>query len=105
MPVLVHMFHIIYLLIITFGLRSHRENIFHRKTIKLSLVHYYSINTNTLTNFKQGILIFNNLETEELENLVGKGEKAGYQQFLLFPQSFLLFPKVFQIFSPIYFLI
>ena len=28
-----------------------------------------------------------------LENIVGKGENAGYQHFVLFPQFFLLFPK------------
>ena len=27
------------------------------------------------------------------ENIVGKGENAGNQHFLLFPQSFLPFPK------------
>ena len=27
-----------------------------------------------------------------LENIVGKGENAGYQHFLLFPQCFLLIP-------------
>ena len=27
-----------------------------------------------------------------LENIVGKGENAGTQHFLLFPQCFLLFP-------------
>ena len=28
-----------------------------------------------------------------LENIVGKGKKAGNQHFLLFPQCFLAFPK------------
>ena len=28
----------------------------------------------------------------EIENIVGKGENAGNQYFLLFPQCFLLFP-------------
>ena len=28
-----------------------------------------------------------------VENIVGKGENAGYQQFLLFPQSFWRFPS------------
>ena len=39
---------------------------------------------------------------ERVENIVGKGEKAGYQYFLLFPQCFqntyqlfLLFPQCF----------
>ena len=30
--------------------------------------------------------------TERVENIVGKGENAGYQHFLLFPQCF---PKAF----------
>ena len=32
------------------------------------------------------------LEKKALENIVGKGENAGNQHFLLFPQCFLLFP-------------
>ena len=33
------------------------------------------------------------LGKKPLENIVGKGEKAGNQHFLLFPQCFLPFPK------------
>ena len=33
------------------------------------------------------------------ENIVGKGENAGDQHFLLFPQCFLPFPKQISIFS------
>ena len=32
------------------------------------------------------------LEEKAFENIVGKGENAGYKHFLLFPQCFLLFP-------------
>ena len=32
-------------------------------------------------------------KNEPLENIVEKGENAGYQHFLLFPQCFLRFPK------------
>ena len=34
-----------------------------------------------------------------LENIVGKGENAGNQHFLLFPQCFLPFPKQILIFK------
>ena len=33
------------------------------------------------------------LRKKAFENSVGKGENAGYQHFLLFPQCFLTFPK------------
>ena len=40
------------------------------------------------------ILTFNNPEKKKaFENKVGKGENAGKQHFLLFPQCFLLFQK------------
>ena len=40
------------------------------------------------------ILTFTNLEKRAFEkNIVGKGENAGNQHFLLFPQCFLAFPK------------
>ena len=42
----------------------------------------------------QTILTWNNPEKKSLfENIVGKGENAGTQHFLLFPQCFLSFPK------------
>ena len=41
---------------------------------------------------------FNNPEKEGFENIVGKGENAGNQHFLLFPQYFLPFPKQYLIF-------
>ena len=34
-----------------------------------------------------------------MENIVGKGENAGNQHFLLFPPGFLPFPKQISIFS------
>ena len=30
---------------------------------------------------------------DQLENTMGKGENAGYQHFLFFPQCFLLYPR------------
>ena len=34
----------------------------------------------------------------QVENIVGKGENAGYQHFLLFPQCFQFsFPKLFKV--------
>ena len=39
------------------------------------------------------------LEKKALENIVGKGENAGNQHFLLFPQWFLLFPAQISIFE------
>ena len=36
------------------------------------------------------------VNTEHLENIVGKGENAGNQHFLLFPQCFLLSQNKFQ---------
>ena len=33
------------------------------------------------------------MRKKPFENIVGKGENAGYQHFLLFPQCFLSFPK------------
>ena len=36
---------------------------------------------------------FNDLEKEVFENIVGKGEKAGNQHFLLFPHCCIPFPN------------
>ena len=38
------------------------------------------------------------LRKKPFENIVGKGENAGNQDFLLFPQCFLLIPKQITIF-------
>ena len=43
--------------------------------------------------FYHTIPTFNDLKKEAFENIVGKGENAGNQNFLLFPQSFLSIPK------------
>ena len=52
------------------------------KMLKTALILYYTIPT------------FNDPQTERpFENIVGKGENAGNQHFLLYPQCFLLFPK------------
>ena len=42
---------------------------------------------------------FNDPDKEALKNIVGKGENAGNQHFLLFPQSFLPFPKEISVFE------
>ena len=34
-----------------------------------------------------------NFVLARIENILGKGENAGHQHFLLFPQCFLLIPK------------
>ena len=39
------------------------------------------------------------LKEKAFENIVGKGENAGNQHFLLFPQCFLPFPKQISIFQ------
>ena len=36
---------------------------------------------------------------ESFENIMGKGENAGNQHFLLFPQCFLPFPKQISTFA------
>ena len=48
--------------------------------------------------FYHAIPTLNNLEKEDLENIVGKGENAGNQYFLFFPQCFLPFQKQISIF-------
>ena len=47
------------------------------------------------------------LRSNPVENIVGKGENAGNQHFLLLPQCFLLFPEVHVnlLFSHIYFVV
>ena len=48
------------------------------------------------------IQTFNNSDKVALEKIVGKGENAGNQHFLLFPQCFLLFPMQTSILSHIH---
>ena len=43
--------------------------------------------------FPTQVRLLTTLRDKPSENIVGKGENAGYQHFLLFPQCFLLFPK------------
>ena len=43
-------------------------------------------------------MTFNDIEKEAFENIVGKGENAGNQHFLVFQQCFLSFPKQISIF-------
>ena len=40
------------------------------------------------------------LKNKHFENIEGKGEDAGNQHFLLFPQCFLPFPEQISIFQP-----
>ena len=40
------------------------------------------------------------MKQRAFENIVGKGENAGNQHFLLFPQCFLPFPNQISIFHP-----
>ena len=42
------------------------------------------------------------LEKKRFENIVGKGENAGYQDFLLFPQCFLPYERKNLIISAIF---
>ena len=43
---------------------------------------------------------FNDPEKEGFENIVGKGENAGNQHFLQFPQCLLTLPKLISNFEP-----
>ena len=45
------------------------------------------------------ILTVNDPEKEGLENIVGKGENAGYQHFVIFPQCFLPLQRHISIFQ------
>ena len=45
------------------------------------------------------------LKQMAFENIVEKGENAGNQHLLLFPQCFLPFPRQISIFSHIYFVV
>ena len=45
------------------------------------------------------------LRKKPFENIVGKGENAGNQHFLLFPQCFLTFPEQFSVFGHIHFVV
>ena len=48
--------------------------------------------------------LLTNLKDRAFENIVGKGENAGIQHFLLFPQCFLPFPNQSSIFHSHFFL-
>ena len=53
-----------------------------------------SLKSDCLVTFYNTIRLFTTLRKKAFENIVGKGENAGNQHFLLFPAmfSFLLFP-------------
>ena len=46
-----------------------------------------------MTNQKRLLMTTQFLKKKPFENIAGKGENAGYQHFLLFPQCFLPIPK------------
>ena len=52
-----------------------------KKTIKASHVHFCRVSNFSVAQMVQ-------FSFERVENIVGKGENAGYQHFLLFPQCF-----------------
>ena len=45
------------------------------------------------------------LKKEAFQNILGKGENAGNQHFLLFPKCFLPFPKQIHFLSEIHFVV
>ena len=47
---------------------------------------------------QDGVLIITTLRKEAFENILGKGENAGNQHFLLFPKCFLTITKQISIF-------
>ena len=53
----------------------------------------------TLKLFTTQARLLTTLYNKPFENIVGKGENAGNQHFLLFPQCFLPFPKQVSFFS------
>ena len=59
-----------------------------------------------MTHVKEALLVtyhtiqsFNNPEKQTYENIVGKGENAGDQHFLLFPRCFQPVPKRVSVFK------
>ena len=66
------------------------------ETLTIGALNYLSGITTLFTTQSQ---ILTTLKKKPLENSVGKGENAGNQHFLLFPQCFLLFPKQISIFD------
>ena len=59
----------------------------HQGGTYLSCIKMHKLCGNGLTLYHT-IPTFNNLEKESFENILGKGENAGHQHFLLFPQCF-----------------
>ena len=78
---------------------------------KKNLLQDCDIKTNLLFMSKNAVLVtlyhtvptFNDPEIEAFGNIVEKGENAGNQHFLLFPQCFLPFSGQISIFQPILF--
>ena len=56
------------------------------------------VSKNSLKPFPKQSRLITTLQKKTLENIVGKGENAGYQLFLLFPQSFPPFTERIQCF-------
>ena len=75
------------LLDINFGSKQKKKNNNNNNLYCLSFLTLYT-QPRLLTTLKRKIF----------ENIVGKGENAGNQHFLLYPQCFLFFPKRISIF-------
>ena len=54
---------------------------------------YHLENVSLIHALEKGVLTFNDPKGESFENTVGKGENAGNQHFLPFPQCFLLYQR------------
>ena len=61
--------------------------------VKITIGYWWFILCNVLLTLYHTIPTFTNPTKEPFENIVGKGENAGDQHFLLFPQCFLPFTK------------
>ena len=78
---------------------KHMENIWRNQNLKSTIVtinYQCHLWINSLPHNPDFLLT--TLRKTHLENIVGKGENAGNQHFLLFPQCFLPFPKQISIF-------
>ena len=82
--------------------------LFHTSSGSVFIYHLNSLpNDKTLNQFKFKVVANDKIIVTQrlkfvlgrIENIVGKGENAGFQHFLLFPQCFqkLSFPEVFKV--------
>ena len=65
--------------------------------MKLSSANAFNIDKAEILTSVNGKAVNASITKNPLENIVGKGENAGNQHFLLFPQCFLSFPEQFSI--------